>query len=191
MAPQGLIPWSRSSLRRTSRQLPHWALLTCPSLAKLESSAGYNTEFARHARIPTTSHSFPIGTMNADCASSRLLMSLSAAHRWLQSAFSNTRPLLRSYEGGGVCYTYDQAIGVCAFVALGEFDSAHRLLLALSSLQLASGGFYTAYWENGAPQEYNQHVGPVLWVALAAFLYERYSGSKEFRSLGTQSLYSP
>ena len=133
----------------------------------------------------TTSHSLPIGNMNADCESSRLLMSLTAAHRWLQSSFADARPLLRSYEGGCVCYTYDQAVGVCAFVALGDFDSAHRLLLALSSLQLASGGFYTAYWENGSPQEYNQHVGPVLWVALAAFLHERYSGSTEFRSLGT------
>lgn len=112
-------------------------------------------------------------------------MSITAAQRWLQTTMSPVYPLLRSYEGGNVCYTYDQAVGVCAFVALGDLPVAHQLLVSLSQMQLPSGAFYTAYWDNGAPQEYNQHVGPVLWVALAALMYERAANTMQFRPLGS------
>lgn len=103
------------------------------------------------------------------------------AYGWLKAQQDQyTTGLVESYNVTGqlanVCFTYDQAVAAIAFKAKGDTARAKLILDRLQALQTSSGSWYTAYncstlrvWES------NQHVGPVLWVALAANYYGGYS----------------
>ena len=89
-----------------------------------------------------------------------------------------TTGLLDSFsDNQQISYTYDQAVGAIAFLVKGDIASAKTVLDTLKSLQNPSGSWYTAYYCNStAVQEGHQHVGPVLWVAMAVAKYEQDTG---------------
>lgn len=87
-----------------------------------------------------------------------------------------TTGLVESYNINGqlanVCFTYDQAVAAIAFKAKGDSARAKLVLDRLQSLQMSSGSWYTAYnCSTLQPWESNQHIGPNLWVVLAAKYY--------------------
>jgi hypothetical protein len=86
--------------------------------------------------------------------------------------------LVDSYQNqDDICYTYDQAVAIIAFLAKGDITNARKVLDAAKSLQGSDGSWYTAYFGNTlAVQETQKHVGPVMWMALAVASYETRSG---------------
>jgi hypothetical protein len=99
------------------------------------------------------------------------------AYGWLKmQQDKNSTGLVESYNVKGqlanVCFTYDQAVAAVAFKAKGDSARAKLILDRLQSLQLSSGSWYTAYnCSTLVPWESHQHVGPNLWIVLAAKYY--------------------
>jgi len=99
------------------------------------------------------------------------------AYGWLKMQQDQyTTGLVESFNISGqlanVCFTYDQAVAAIAFKAKGDSARAKLILDRLQALQMSSGSWYNAYnCSTLQPWESHQHVGPVLWVALAAKYY--------------------
>ncbi|HEY8024283.1 MAG TPA: hypothetical protein VIF60_06940, partial [Burkholderiaceae bacterium] len=74
------------------------------------------------------------------------------AYNWLISQ-KNANGLVTSFQGGNVCYTYDNAVAITAFLLKGDTASAKAVLNEFKSLQLSDGSWYNAYYTNGGVQE--------------------------------------
>lgn len=112
------------------------------------------------------------------------------AHNWLKARLVSTG-LVDSYQDTqDICYTYDQAVAVVAFLAKGDTANARKVLDALKGMQYADGSWNTAYYcKTLAVQEGQKHVGPVLWVALAVANYERRTGdTTTYRTMATKAI---
>ncbi len=99
------------------------------------------------------------------------------AYMWLKARVLSTG-LVDSYEDQqDICYTYDQAVAAIAFLIKDDQANATKVLDALQRMQHADGSWNTAYvCTTQAVQETQQHVGPVVWVALAVAQYEQRTG---------------
>lgn len=74
-----------------------------------------------------------------------------------------------------VCFLYDQAVSLIAFMQLGERDAARRLVAALLDIQNPDGSFPFANHQ-ATLWEHNQHfvrIGSVAWVCYALLLCEK------------------
>lgn len=111
------------------------------------------------------------------------------AHNWLKSRMVATG-LVDSYQDSrDICYTYDQAVAAIAFQAKGDAVSARKVLDALKSMQYADGSWNTAYiCKTKSVQETAKHVGPVLFVAMAAMYYEKRTGDTQYRAMGDKAV---
>jgi len=79
------------------------------------------------------------------------------------------------------CYTYDQALGIIAFAAAGDQETARRLLRALQDVQNEDGSFATCYdTSNHKVVVATPYSGNNAWVIMAANYYARASGDQEF-----------
>lgn len=95
------------------------------------------------------------------------------AYNWLKSQQCATGLVDSFSDAQQISYTYDQAVAAIAFLVKGDTASAKSVLDTLKNLQTAQGSWYTAYYCNNlSVQEFNQHVGPVLWVVMAIAKYE-------------------
>lgn len=111
------------------------------------------------------------------------------AHNWLKARMVATG-LVDSYQDSrDICYTYDQGVAAIAFQAKGDAVNARRVLDALKSMQYADGSWNTAYYcSSKSVQESQKHVGPVLWVAMAAAYYEKKTGDTQYRAMGVKAM---
>ena len=120
-----------------------------------------------------------------------------AAMSWLtsQNQVKGPKMAIQSYEVDssnpldGVCFVYDQAVAAIAYVAGGQTNNAQKVLKNLQNWQQGSGSFYTAHWcGSGGIWEYNQHVGPTIWVAMAAKKYSLATGDSQFEAMGNAAI---
>lgn len=101
----------------------------------------------------------------------------SNAYTWLKGKRCTTGLIDSFSDSQQISYTYDQAVGAIAFLLKGDTASAKTVLDTMKSLQTPSGSWYTAYYcNNKSVQEFNQHVGPVIWVVMAVAKYEKATG---------------
>ncbi|MBH0231403.1 hypothetical protein [Halobacillus yeomjeoni] len=112
------------------------------------------------------------------------------AYDWLKGQQCSTGLLDSFSDSQQISYTYDQAVGAIAFLLKGDTASAKTVLDSLKNLQNPSGSWYTAYYcNNTSVQEHNQHVGPVLWVAMAVAKYEQDTGdTTTYRNMAIQAI---
>ena len=110
------------------------------------------------------------------------------AYNWIVSVgYSNG--LYNSQTGlSNVCYTYDQAVAVYAFIAQNDMTRAYNLLKKLKSLQNSSGFWYTAYNKSSKVAESEKWLGPVAWTVMAAGYYKKVTGSTEFDAMAKKAL---
>ena len=96
-----------------------------------------------------------------------------SAAKWLAGRVHRDTGFVDSYaDAEDVCYTYDQSLAAIAFLARNDAARAKTVLDALRKLQQEDGSWYTAYrCGTLAAHETARHVGPALWVALAAREY--------------------
>ncbi len=105
---------------------------------------------------------------------------------WLKSHQNLRTGLVASYEGDrdleDVAYVYDQSLAAQALLLFNETQSARLILTFFKErAQNDSGAFYNAYDTiGGAPQENMIHVGPNVWLGIAALQYQKRTGDEQF-----------
>ena len=110
-------------------------------------------------------------------------------YSWITNHVKRETGLVPSYEGDerlqDVGFTYDQALVVIAHSLFGEFDQAERILsFYKTQAKKADGAYLTAYNTiSGKPDEWNVHVGPNVWLGIAALQYQTLSGDDSFQGL--------
>jgi hypothetical protein len=102
--------------------------------------------------------------------------------------------LVVSYEGDGFvkdwAFTYDQAVAAQCFLLFGDDEPARRILeFYATHAERVRGGFVNAYdVVSGRAREYAVHVGPNLWLGVAALQYTHKTNDQRFlplaRSIG-------
>jgi hypothetical protein len=90
--------------------------------------------------------------------------------------------VLFSYENSNRSFTYDQALGVLAFVRAEQREAAEDILNALANLQSKEGNWAFQYQSVSghvtAAEETVSPAGAIAWVAMAIEAYEmKYEGS--------------
>ena len=111
------------------------------------------------------------------------------AHAWLKSQLRFTGLVDSQQDFRDVCYTYDQAVAAIALLARHDTPNARKILDAMKQLQAPDGAWYTAYsCKSLQIQETQQHVGPVMWIAMAAAYYEQQTGdTTSYRDMARQA----
>ncbi len=108
---------------------------------------------------------------------------------WLERHANTQTGLLPSYEGDpkleGIAYTYDQAVAAIAFTLFQKNDNARRILTFYRDRAKKSEGAYISSYDapSGEPVEWNVHVGPNVWIGIAALQYQRMTGDTAFQGL--------
>jgi chitodextrinase len=88
-----------------------------------------------------------------------------------------------------IVYTYDQAVASIAFIVKGERARAEKVLNKMRDIQDPSGYWLNSYWyNNGAGEEIRKHVGPVVWMAMAAMAYEKQYNDTRYRPMALKAL---
>lgn len=113
---------------------------------------------------------------------------------WLERHAHRQSGLVPSYEGDpkleAVSYTYDQALSVIAFSLFQKQEAAVRILSFYRDRAAKSDGGYVSSYDapSGQPMEWNVHVGPNVWIGIAALQYQRMTGDSAYagmaRSIG-------
>ena len=97
--------------------------------------------------------------------------------QWLKSHQNLRTGLVASFEGDqeleDAAFTYDQALAAQVFLLFGETPNAARILSFYEKrAQREEGVFYNAYdTMGGNPLESTVHVGPNIWLGVAALQY--------------------
>ncbi len=97
---------------------------------------------------------------------------------WIKSHRNVKTGLVASYEGDpsldNIAFTYDLSLVAQAFLLFGDLESASGILTFYDTKALQSNGdFFNAYdIRDGSPVESQVHVGPNIWVGIAALQYE-------------------
>lgn len=124
----------------------------------------------------------------------------SEAIAWLKSQQDQTSngliDSLEDYSGPNtpipVSYTYDQAVGIIAYVLEGEITRAQQLLTVMKNIQAAEGSWVNSYYNNSTAyygEELRKHVGPVAWMAMAVMTYEQVTGdTTTYRDMALKAL---
>jgi len=142
-----------------------------------------------------------------------------------QPAMPENGLIVDSFENGvekngwgeqiAVCFTYDQAVAVIAYLLKDDTARAEGILATMRALQLQQrgepkddgisheGSWYTAYqltWQNGTSAgagdspwklygwEWKRHVGPAMWMAIAAMCFEKETGDTSYRQMAVDAL---
>ncbi|WP_285229643.1 fibronectin type III domain-containing protein [Paenibacillus albidus] len=88
-----------------------------------------------------------------------------------------------------IVYTYDQAVASIAFIVKGERTRAEKVLNKMRDIQDPSGYWLNSYWyNNGYGEEIRKHVGPVVWMAMAAMAYEKQYNDTRYRPMALKAL---
>ncbi|MEK3659125.1 fibronectin type III domain-containing protein [Paenibacillus sp. FSL F4-0236] len=88
-----------------------------------------------------------------------------------------------------IVYTYDQAVAAIAFIVKGERTRAEQVLNKMRDIQDPSGFWLNSYWyNNGFGEEIRKHVGPVVWMAMAAMAYEKQYNDTRYRPMALKAL---
>lgn len=88
-----------------------------------------------------------------------------------------------------IVYTYDQAVAAIAFIVKGERVRAEKVLNKMRDIQDPTGYWLNSYWyNNGAGEEIREHVGPVVWMAMAAMAYEKQYNDTRYRPMAIKAL---
>jgi hypothetical protein len=144
-----------------------------------EGSAFGNATMSYEVYLPLVVNSKPVSNL---------------AYNWLASQQDQYKTgLIESYDDleilRDVCFTYDQAVAAIAFMIKGDTKRTQSILDRLQDLQNSSGSWYTAYHcNNSTVWEWDQHVGPVLWVTLAIAAYEQSIGDTSYHSVATNAI---
>jgi hypothetical protein len=107
-------------------------------------------------------------------------------YEWLRTHQNKFSGLVMSFEGdpstSEVAFTYDQALAAQAFVLASDYDRAAKILYFYrNKAERSDGGFFNAYNStSGAPSESVVHVGPNVWIAIAAIHYYDKTNSREY-----------
>ena len=114
--------------------------------------------------------------------------SLKKAHRYLVGQIKGIG-LIESYtDNTGNSYTYDNALAVMAFVAMGDYDNAKTILNTYKNTisASASGGYGDVYDYATGSGSGAISVGPNSWLLNAVNLYYDKTGDSQFQTLGQQ-----
>jgi hypothetical protein len=105
---------------------------------------------------------------------------------WLERHAHSQSGLVPSYEGDpkleAVSYTYDQALSALAFALFRKDEAAKKILTFYKDKAAKSDGGYVSSYDtpSGQPVEWNVHVGPNVWIGIAALQYQRITGDSAF-----------
>lgn len=108
---------------------------------------------------------------------------------WLERHANAQTGLLPSYEGDpkleGISYTYDQAVAAIAFALFEKKEAARRILTFYKDRAHKTDGGYISSYDapSGQPVEWNVHVGPNVWIGIAALQYQRMTGDTAFQGV--------
>ncbi|MFH0877540.1 MAG: PilZ domain-containing protein [Candidatus Omnitrophota bacterium] len=114
---------------------------------------------------------------------------LDKLYHWLLAHQNKATGLVTSYEGDSDiqdwAFTYDQALAIITFVANGDADNARKILdFYARAPKSAAGAFVNAYdAATGEIVEYTTHVGPNIWLGLAALQYTHRTGDGRYMDL--------
>jgi hypothetical protein len=106
--------------------------------------------------------------------------------QWLLSHRNLKTGLVASFEGDptleDTAFSYDQALAAQAFLLFGQREAAASVLAFYADrAKEENGAFYNAYDTiGGNPQETLIHVGPNVWIGIAALQYSRLAGDPRF-----------
>lgn len=110
-------------------------------------------------------------------------------HSWLLKHTDARTGLVSSYEGDpkleDMSFTYDQALVVIVNSLLGRWENAKKILsFYLREAPKSDGAFVSSYHtRSGQAMEWNVHVGPNVWLGLAALQYQKLSGDRSYEPL--------
>ena len=105
---------------------------------------------------------------------------------WLASHQNLKTGLVASFEGDpsleDTAFTYDQSLAAQAFLLTRDTGRASAILSFFDSrTRSEEAALYNSYDTiGGSPQEATFHVGPNLWMGIAALQYARQTGDDQF-----------
>lgn len=114
---------------------------------------------------------------------------LKAMRNWLNNHQNPRTGLISSFEGDrdieGWAFTYDQALVAIIYSYFGDYHKAGKILdFYARRAKKSYGGFLNAYYADDCEvAEYIVHVGPNVWIGIAALQYWQMSRDKEYLSL--------
>ncbi|OGW81539.1 MAG: hypothetical protein A3C47_01935 [Omnitrophica bacterium RIFCSPHIGHO2_02_FULL_51_18] len=97
---------------------------------------------------------------------------------WIRSHQNLRTGLVASFEGDAAledwAFSYDQSLACQTYLLFNDPESAKRILSFYGSkAEKEDGAYYNAYHAgDGSPVERTVHVGPNLWIGIAALQYE-------------------
>ncbi len=111
---------------------------------------------------------------------------------WLRSHQNLRTGLVASFEGDGAledwAFTYDQSLACQTFLLFRDFKDAEAILSFYQSRAERSYGVFSNAYDttDGRPVENTVHVGPNVWLGLAALQYENRVRDGRFLPLARQ-----
>lgn len=112
---------------------------------------------------------------------------LNDMHQWIVSHQNHKTGLVQSFEGddklSDMAFTYDQALAAQTFLLFSDLERAAQTLNFFKdrARRDPTGGFFNAYnAHDGEPQENISHVGPNIWIGIAALQYDARSRDGRF-----------
>ncbi|MCA9395619.1 MAG: hypothetical protein KC649_00495, partial [Candidatus Omnitrophica bacterium] len=110
-------------------------------------------------------------------------------YAWLSRHANKKTGLVPSFEGDQelayIAYTYDQALVSLAHTIMGDTVQAAKILHTYQTkAQKVKGGFVSGYDSiSVVPVEWNVHVGPNVWIGIAAVQYQRRTNDRQFQPM--------
>jgi hypothetical protein len=108
---------------------------------------------------------------------------------WIKTHRNRFTGLVMSYEGDPSirdwAFTYDQSLASQVFLISGDGREAAQILQFFREKAVRrEGGFLNAYNAKlGIPAEETVHMGPNIWIGIAAAQYQKRSGDRSFLDL--------
>lgn len=114
-------------------------------------------------------------------------------YQWLKSHRNRLTGLVISFEGDPAirdwAFTYDQSLASQAFLIHGDREMASQILSFFrNKASRRDGGFMNAYNAMiGNPTEQEVHLGPNIWMAIAAAHYSAKTGEKPYLDMAEKT----
>lgn len=112
--------------------------------------------------------------------------------QWLKTHQNKFTGLLMSFEGDRYirhwAFIYDQSLASQVFLISNDPHASKQILLFFKDVaQKRDGAFLNAYNTiTGAPAEETVHVGPNIWLAIAAVHYSKKTGEASYMALAEE-----
>ena len=109
--------------------------------------------------------------------------------QWIRTHQNKFTGLIMSFEGDPAIknwgFTYDQALACQVFLLSGDDDRAARILFFYKNkAKMSKSGYLNAYnVMTGKPVENIVHMGPNIWIAIAAIQYTDKTGDNKYLSV--------